>query len=148
MHKPCMMELSIKVVEQDKSQMVDALHARRRSAAKGVPPTLPASDIISDDDKRADGTDSSENWVKYDKPMLWMAAGKGPYASRYVDSVVLRHVPLRHFLRSLMQFPVSHPDDGLVDISIQEMVRFIRTDLSVCFLHACLRSVGSSCSTR
>lgn len=32
-----------------------------------------------------------------------------------------------------MQFPVSHPDDGLVDISIQEMVRFIRTELSVYF---------------
>lgn len=77
--KTCKMELSMKVVEQDKSQMVDALHARRKSAAKGVPTTLPASDITSSDDEQEDGT---ESWVKFDKPILWMVAGKGPYASR------------------------------------------------------------------
>lgn len=80
-HKTCKMELSMKVVEQDKSQMVDAFHARRKSAAKGVPS---ASDIIPSDDKQDDGTDSPEGWVKFDKPILWMVAGKGPYASRCV----------------------------------------------------------------
>ncbi|KAF8550294.1 hypothetical protein OG21DRAFT_1468925 [Imleria badia] len=103
--KTCKMELSMKVVEQDKSQMVDALYARRRSAAKGVPPALPASDITPSDDKQVNGTDSPENWVVFEKPILWMVAGKGPYVSR-----------------SLMQFPVSHPDDGLIDISVQEVV--------------------------
>lgn len=29
-----------------------------------------------------------------------------------------------------MQFPVSHPDDGLIDISIQEVVRLVPTTLS------------------
>ncbi|KAG8217916.1 ATP-NAD kinase-like domain-containing protein [Butyriboletus roseoflavus] len=103
--KTCKMELSMKVVEQDKSQMVDALYARRKSAAKGVPPALPASDITPSDDKQADGTVRSDDWVRFDKPILYMFAGKGPYVSR-----------------SLMQFPVSHPDDGLIDISIQEIV--------------------------
>lgn len=43
-----------------------------------------------------------------------------------------------------MQFPVSHPDDGLIDISIQEIVRFIRTKSSVVLLHWYLRSEGNS----
>ncbi|KAG9318886.1 ATP-NAD kinase-like domain-containing protein [Chiua virens] len=103
--KICKMELSMKVVEQDKSQMVDDLYARRKSAAKGVPPALPALDITPSDDKLDNETDCSGNWVKFDKPILYMFAGKGPYVSR-----------------SLMQFPVSHPDDGLIDVSIQEIV--------------------------
>ncbi|KAF8121953.1 ATP-NAD kinase-like domain-containing protein [Boletus edulis] len=103
--KTCKMELSMKVVEQDKSQMVDALYARRRSAAKGAAPGLPAADITPANDKEGDEADSPGNWVTFEKPILWMVAGKGPYVSR-----------------SLMQFPVSHPDDGLIDISIQEIV--------------------------
>jgi len=104
--KTCKMELSMKVVEQDKSRMVDALRAHRTSAAKGVPPVLSSPDIAPSDAKHPDGPGSGdENWVKFDKPILWMVAGKGPYVSR-----------------SLMQFPVSHPDDGLIDISIQELV--------------------------
>lgn len=82
----------MKVVEQDKSQMVDALYARRKSAAKGVSPALPASDITPSDDKQADGTDSSDDWVRFDKPILYMFAGKGPYVSRYVQIIRL-HAP-------------------------------------------------------
>ena len=81
------MELSMRVVEQDKSQMVDALYARRRSAAKGVSSPLPASDVTSSGGGQASGTDSPEEWVKFDKPILWMIAGKGPYGSRCVDFV-------------------------------------------------------------
>lgn len=104
--KTCKMEFSMKVAEQDKSRMVDALHARRMSATNGVPPVSPSSEIVPSDDKHPDGPGSfDDDWVKFDKPVLWMSAGKGPYASR-----------------SLMQFPVSHPDDGLIDISIQEVV--------------------------
>lgn len=47
-----------------------------------------------------------------------------------------------------MQFPVSHPDDGLIDISIQEIVRFLCVVCHLCFYSGILRSVGNSCSTR
>ncbi|KAH7889227.1 ATP-NAD kinase-like domain-containing protein [Phlebopus sp. FC_14] len=111
--RTCKMELSMKVVEQDKSRMVDALHARRASASKGIPVSLPSFEP-SGDDKLPENTVSSDgDWIKFDRPLLWMYAGKGPFVSR-----------------SLMQFPVSHPDDGLIDISIQEPVRVL------------LRSVG------
>ncbi|KAG9318888.1 ATP-NAD kinase-like domain-containing protein [Chiua virens] len=103
--KICKMELSMKVVKQDKSQMVDDLYARRKSAVRGVPLALPMLDITPSDHKLGDEMDSSGDWVKFDKPTLCMFAGKGPYVNR-----------------SLMQFPVSHPDDGLIDVSIHEVV--------------------------
>ncbi|KIM58901.1 hypothetical protein SCLCIDRAFT_1050178 [Scleroderma citrinum Foug A] len=97
----CQMEFSIKVAEQDKSKMVDALYARRVSASfDAPPPTSPLSEHTDDTPGSSRGT-----WIKYDKPCLWMFAGKGPYVSP-----------------SLMQFPVSQPDDGLIDIAIQEIV--------------------------
>ena len=76
----------MKVVEHDKSQMVDALYSLRESAAKGVPPALPESDITPSDDKQ-DEEDTRGSWVTFDKPILWMVAGKGPYVSRCVESI-------------------------------------------------------------
>lgn len=136
----------MKVVEQDKAQMVDALHARRKSAVTGLPPVLPVSAGTPGDDKQDDGSESPENWVKFDKPILWMVAGKGPYASRCVALALFFDHCLKLLLRSLMQFPVSHPDDGLIDMSIQEVVRIILRNRFFWFLTWYLRLVGSSCS--
>lgn len=79
----CQMEFSIKVAEQDKSKMVDALYARRVSASfDAPPPTSPLSEHTDDTPGSSRGT-----WIKYDKPCLWMFAGKGPYVSPYVGFV-------------------------------------------------------------
>ncbi|KAL4067981.1 ATP-NAD kinase-like domain-containing protein [Scleroderma yunnanense] len=97
----CKMELSIKVAEQDKSKMVDALHARRNTASFDSPSPTSTRSEHPDDTPGSSG----ETWIKFDKPCLWMYAGKGPYVSR-----------------TLMQFPVSQPDDGFIDVTIQEIV--------------------------
>lgn len=47
-----------------------------------------------------------EGWITFDKPILYIYAGKGPYVSR-----------------DFMQFPVSMPDDGLIDVVVHEVVR-------------------------
>ena len=46
-----------------------------------------------------------DGWITFDKSFNYFYAGKGPYVS--VD---------------LMQFPVSHPDDGFIDFVIAERV--------------------------
>jgi len=98
--KSCPIELSLKVVEQDKSHMMDALYARRAGSLPG--PSIPSSSL--GDDKKVDSPGSShEEWIRFEKPILWMFAGQGPFVSR-----------------TLMQFPVSLADDGLIDIAIQE----------------------------
>jgi len=54
--------------------------------------------------------DDYEGWTTFEGPALYFYAGKAPYMSR-----------------ELMQFPVSVPNDGMVDIVIQG--RLSRTDL-------------------
>lgn len=100
--KLCPIELSMKVVEQDKSRMMDALHARRAGESPG-PSSLPSS-FLSDDKKPDTASSSDEEWTRFNRPILWMYAGQGPFVSR-----------------ALMQFPVSLADDGLIDISVQEI---------------------------
>ena len=46
-----------------------------------------------------------DGWITFDKSFNYFYAGKGPFVS--VD---------------LMQFPVSHPDDGFIDVVIAERV--------------------------
>ena len=46
-----------------------------------------------------------DGWIEFEKPILFLYAGKGPFVSR-----------------DLMQFPVSHPDDGYIDVVVQEKV--------------------------
>lgn len=48
-------------------------------------------------------SDSKEGWIEFDKPLIYLMAGKGPLVGR-----------------DLMQFPMSLPDDGVVDVVIQE----------------------------
>ncbi|KAI6128270.1 ATP-NAD kinase-like domain-containing protein [Pisolithus croceorrhizus] len=97
----CQMELSIKLAEQDKVKMANAVRARRADAPSDIP-TMPTS---SSSENIYDPGSPGDTWIKYDKPCLWVYAGKGPYVSR-----------------SLMQFPVSQPDDGLIDMAIQEII--------------------------
>lgn len=60
--------------------MMDALYARRAGSlpSPSISPTLPLSD-----DKKCDSPGSSqEEWTRFDKPILWMFAGQGPFVSR------------------------------------------------------------------
>ncbi|KAG2134405.1 ATP-NAD kinase-like domain-containing protein [Suillus bovinus] len=100
--KSCPIELSMKVVDQDKSRMVDVLHARRAGESP-TPSSLPSS-LLSADNKPDSASSVHREWTQFKRPILWMYAGKGPFVSR-----------------ALMQFPVSIADDGLIDIAIQEI---------------------------
>ncbi|OAX44699.1 hypothetical protein K503DRAFT_706004 [Rhizopogon vinicolor AM-OR11-026] len=114
--KSCPVELSLKVVDQDKSHMMDALYARRAGSLPN--PSISPSPPLSDGKKIDSPGSSHEEWTRFEKPILWMFAGQGPFVGR-----------------SLMQFPVSVADDGLIDIAIQETVSrmwFVRfRDLTV-----------------
>ena len=51
---------------------------------------------------------NAEGWVEFDKPVLYLYGGKGPLVAR-----------------DLLQFPMSLPDDGYIDVVIQERVRVL-----------------------
>ncbi|KAJ7940613.1 ATP-NAD kinase-like domain-containing protein [Mycena leptocephala] len=104
--KPCSFQLSYKAAELDKDKMFDTLNKRRmkamnrdETAPESLPPTtdetaLPALKYSTTDE---------DGWTILDEPLLYVYAGKGPYVGR-----------------DLMAFPVSLPDDGLIDICAQK----------------------------
>ncbi|KAI0065370.1 hypothetical protein BV25DRAFT_1850670 [Artomyces pyxidatus] len=95
--------IAIKALESDKAKMLDSLRALRSKSPEElfqdtatdevVDNTLPPLRYVSDD---------PEGWITMDEPILYMYAGKGPFVSR-----------------DLMQFPVSMPNDGVVDVVVQ-----------------------------
>ncbi|KAI5833962.1 hypothetical protein K523DRAFT_231695 [Schizophyllum commune Tattone D] len=64
----------------------------------GLPPLVYAKAGSSGEGSSDDG------WTKFEDPILFVYAGKGPYVAR-----------------DLMAFPASLPDDGLIDITIHPM---------------------------
>ncbi|KAL1701407.1 ATP-NAD kinase-like domain-containing protein [Schizophyllum commune] len=60
----------------------------------GLPPLVYSKSDSGNDD----------SWTKFEDPILFVYAGKGPYVAR-----------------DLMAFPASLPDDGLIDITIHPM---------------------------
>ncbi|KAG9119579.1 sphinganine kinase lcb4 [Ceratobasidium sp. 392] len=109
-NKPCAMTLSMKVVQRDKLEMTRALKESKSPSALSSnvsSSTAPTSEELQasiaprflEDDINGPG------WLTFDKPILYVFAGTMPYVGR-----------------DLMAFPVSLPSDGLVDISIQELV--------------------------
>ncbi|OCH94969.1 hypothetical protein OBBRIDRAFT_788712 [Obba rivulosa] len=117
-NKKCPIKLHMKVVESDKVRMVEQLHAAR---SENLPTSIAnagereTSDLAAEQSNGESPLSSAlpelkysnadtKDWVTFDKPILYVYAGKGPFVSR-----------------DLMQFPVSLPNDGLIDIVVQEV---------------------------
>ncbi|KAJ7774558.1 ATP-NAD kinase-like domain-containing protein [Mycena maculata] len=132
--KPCPIQLSYKAVEFDKDKMYDTLQKRRetgkvRDATTHESPPGPGTDGTALPPLRYSSTDE-EGWTTLDKPLLYLYAGKGPYVGR-----------------DFMAFPVSLPDDGLIDIVAQEVVSLsfaIFVSLTECPSHLEVRSFSPS----
>jgi sphingosine kinase len=91
----------MKVATEDKETMTQTFlsrikekTSRVKSEEVGKPSSgaLPALKYLPDD---------NEGWVTFEDPILFVYAGQGPYVGR-----------------DYMAFPVSEPDDGLIDISV------------------------------
>ncbi|RDX56689.1 hypothetical protein OH76DRAFT_1395809 [Lentinus brumalis] len=109
-------KVSIKIAEQDKRKMVQDLQAARAQARSTIA-SADASDpatLTTDGESSTTGTGlpelkhtgaarvNDDGWVTFDKPFTFLYAGQGPYVST-----------------DLMQFPVSQPNDGLIDVVLQ-----------------------------
>ncbi|KAF7305006.1 DAGKc domain-containing protein [Mycena kentingensis (nom. inval.)] len=98
--KPCSIQISYKLAESDKNKMYNDLQQRRKNP---LPPSTPHPDLESTGLPQLKySTTDSEGWTVVEEPLLYAYAGKGPYVAR-----------------DFMAFPVSLPDDGLIDIAMQ-----------------------------
>lgn len=119
-NKATPVKVSIKVAESDKERMVENFHmslAKAKEAAQRQrfqPYSEPKESEFETDLANAPSTalpefshltPDKEGWITIDKPLLYVYAGQGPYAAP-----------------ELMQFPVSLPDDGYIDIVVQAVV--------------------------
>jgi len=102
-------KISAKIDTADKTAMVAALRKHENSATDDEPPPAEV-ESLSTGLPPLQYVDDYEGWTTFEGPALYFYAGKAPYMSR-----------------ELMQFPVSVPNDGMVDIVIQG--RLSRTDL-------------------
>ncbi|KAJ7097885.1 ATP-NAD kinase-like domain-containing protein [Mycena belliarum] len=104
--KKCPVQLSYKAVELDKDRMFDNLQAQRFKAGnknRAVPssPPIPENEGNALPPLKYRPTDD-DGWTILDDTFVYVFAGKGPYVGR-----------------DMMAFPVSLPDDGLIDILAQ-----------------------------
>ncbi|KAL0570248.1 sphinganine kinase lcb4 [Marasmius crinis-equi] len=98
--KTCDIELSYKAVEVNKSRMADTLRGKRKLLQEQSSSSPPSSELPTGEPFRPRySTTETEGWTTFDKSVLYVYAGKGPYVGR-----------------DYMVFPVSLPDDGLIDI--------------------------------
>ncbi|KAJ7774885.1 ATP-NAD kinase-like domain-containing protein [Mycena metata] len=105
--KACPVQLSYKSVQVDKDDMY-AIYQKRRTETKANEATRkgllePATDETALPPLKYSTTDE-DGWTVVDKPLLYVLGGKGPYLGR-----------------DFMAFPVSLPDDGLIDLIAQEV---------------------------
>ncbi|CAA7271670.1 unnamed protein product [Cyclocybe aegerita] len=102
--KPCPVQLSFKAAETDKDKMAEFVHARKKEITEGNGVATSSIDSVSGTVGPSlppieHGPDDQEGWTTFDEPILYVYAGKGPYVGR-----------------DFMAFPVSLPDDGLIDL--------------------------------
>ncbi|KAF9075253.1 ATP-NAD kinase-like domain-containing protein [Rhodocollybia butyracea] len=113
--KACQVQLSYKGVETDKKKMFDTLKSRHYQD----PSVLDLQEDEPDDSslpERQYSFDDTEGWTTFQEPLLYLYAGKGPYVAR-----------------DFMAFPVSLPDDGLIDVVAQTNRNLSRTDVLTSF---------------
>lgn len=97
-------KISAKIDAADKVAMVEALRKYENSATNDEHPREEVENL-STGLPPLQYVDDYEGWSTFEGPILYFYAGKGPYVSR-----------------ELMQFPVSVPNDGMVDLVIQGML--------------------------
>nr|GAT58647.1 predicted protein [Mycena chlorophos] len=99
--KPSPLRILIKEYESDKEKMFEALQQRKKNPPAATKPA--DADLESTQLPTLKYTlDDEEGWTVVQEPLLYLFAGKGPYVGR-----------------DYMSFPVSLPDDGLLDIVLQ-----------------------------
>lgn len=108
-NQPCPIAVSIKVAEADKHKLLKAYHSMKESRSVGDTPSedplLPQDEDWSPLPPIKYSKKDTDGWVDIDLPILFLYAGKAPFASNI-----------------LMQWPMAVANDGLVDVVIQEIV--------------------------
>lgn len=81
----------MKVAENDKKKMEQAVQTVRTENEKGIP-TLPSPSSVAEDGESTlpplkYSMDDTDGWITVDEPILYLYAGKGPYVARWLQNI-------------------------------------------------------------
>lgn len=117
--KPCPVQLSLKIAENDKDKMAETVISSQSSVNTIVTSPEPV-ELDEGDNKQLPSLKhshvDSEGWTTFEEPILYVYGGKGPYVGRYLRFDLSFRSQLTTFHSDFMAFPVSLPNDGLVDV--------------------------------
>lgn len=129
--KPCPISVSVKITERDKHKMLDhwctAYQASGLNNSGEELPSLAAPRETPLPPLKYSSTET-EGWTDLDlKPLLFLFAGMAPYAGRLAYFIIFFPDRCSHYIfRAVMQWPLSLPADGEIDLVLQEMVSIFR----------------------
>ena len=132
--KPCPVQLSFKLEEDDKQKMAAAWRSGKEGRNLTLPPSSKSAIDVLPSSKYLQGEE--DGWTVFNGSILYVYAGKGPYVGRYTFSFEYIGQTISNTLWSrsdMMAFPVSLPDDGLIDVMTMSRVRNERSLAPRCF---------------
>ena len=118
--RPCPIKISLKVSERDKLKM----HENYLSAwDKQDEDGRTCWDDLHPSEKlpplKYSETDT-DGWEGLDLPVLYFYGGLIPYVGRYVANLTFPTLRSSPSTRDLLQWPLALPNNGLIDIAVQE----------------------------
>jgi hypothetical protein len=92
--RSCPIKLSIKIAEQDKHAMLETSIARREKIEQELSYTNEEEYLPTSLPPLKYSTNEEDGWTTFDKPLLYLYAGKGPYVGRFVVQHFLSRSPV------------------------------------------------------
>ena len=122
--RPCPIKISLKVSERDKLKMHESYQSVWHKQDEDRKTCWDDLDLSEKLPPLKHSETDTDGWEDFDIPVLYFYGGLLPYVGQYVTLPTFISgllPPSSPSVRDLLQWPLVLPNDGLIDIAVQEM---------------------------